>query len=77
MNLVSYPTFGSIRTLFRKSSKRKLVIYHRGYLYVDRTTSEDLHLSAKYILRKAQAGECMLFQRRNGDFDYTYYFCKI
>lgn len=77
MNLTAFPTFGSIRTLFRKSGKRKLVAYHRGYLYIDRLNNEDLHMSAKYILRKAQAGECVLVQRRNGDWDYTYYFCKI
>jgi hypothetical protein len=75
--MTTYPTFSSIRTLFRKSSKRKPVIYHRGYLYVDRTTNEDLHMSAKYIYRKATAGECILVQQKHGDFDYTYFFIKV
>lgn len=77
MNVITFPTFANIRTLFRKSSKRKPVVYHRGYLYVDRSKNEDLHMSAKYIYRKAQAGECVLFQRKHGDFDYSYYFVKV
>ena len=76
MNFSHFPVFGNIRSLFKKASKRKLVLYHRGYLYVDRMNSEDLDFGASYIYRKAKAGECILVQKRQGEFDYCYYFAK-
>ena len=57
-----------------------MIIYHRGYLALDRgagsklgdNAGEELDHIAAALMAMAEAGRVHLIQRRHGPFDYTY-----
>lgn len=52
------------------------VIYHTGYLFMDRIQYTQLNSLAHAVYVKYVAGEVCLVQRRLGDMRYEYYAVK-
>lgn len=48
------------------------MIYHRGFLAMDREVNQVLHKTARDLYRAARKGKVMLTQRKLGDGDYEY-----
>jgi len=74
VNTLREPDYRKIRNELRRAPRGKLTVYHRGYLYIDRTTNGELDDAARYLLQQAQDGELELFQKRIGYWDYMYFF---
>lgn len=52
------------------------IIYHRGFLYEDRTKNRRLNALATEVWAQYELGKVCLVQRRLGDGQYEYYAVK-
>jgi hypothetical protein len=48
------------------------IVYHAGFLAIDRAADDDLDRRATALLTKAETGEVVLTQRRLGAGQYEY-----
>ena len=73
-------TLGDLERFLSTAKAGDTIVYHRGYLALDRgagsrfgdDAGEELDHIATALMAMAEAGRVHLVQRRHGAFDYTY-----
>ena len=62
--------------LLTENRKRKMYLYHTGSLPNDRILNPRLDRLAKFLLIKAERGNCNLFQQKVDNSNSFYYLCQ-